>query len=193
MEDSGLPYGIGLSEDELGFVGVGDEDVRLGEYDLEPVEILAGPGRRDVEQGQGPRGAGPAEPIGQLVGVEVGEDQEIPDVQDTRRALQHRVQIGGHEPVLAPTVWMKRRSSPRTLMIRVWLVGSDGSTFSAAQSIPRLCRVSVANRPKLSVPTRAQIAVRTPSRARSTAVLAAPPPMFKTRLSTAINSPGRGK
>ena len=40
----------------------------------------------------------------------------------------------------------------------------------------------MANRPKMSSPTRAQTAAVTPSRARSTAVLAAPPPMFKHQL-----------
>ena len=51
----------------------------------------------------------------------------------------------------------------------------------------------MANRPKMSSPTRAQIVAVTPSRARSTAVLAAPPPMFKTSSSTAISSPALGK
>ena len=51
----------------------------------------------------------------------------------------------------------------------------------------------MANRPKMSSPTRAQIAAVTPSRARSTAVLAAPPPMFKTSSSTVISSPARGR
>ena len=40
------------------------------------------------------------------------------------------------KPVLAPTEWMNRRSSPRTLTIRVWLVASGGSILSAAQSTP---------------------------------------------------------
>ena len=39
-------------------------------------------------------------------------------------------------PRLAPTVWMKRRSWPRTLTIRVWLVACVPSVFSAEQSTP---------------------------------------------------------
>ena len=45
----------------------------------------------------------------------------------------------------------------------------------------------------MSSPTRAQIAAVTPSRARSTAVLAAPPPMFNTSSSTVTSSPALGK
>ena len=134
-----MPDGIGLSEDQLGFVGVGYEDVRLREHDLEPVEIRPGPGRRHVEQGERPRGPRPPEPIGQLVGVEVGEDQEIADVQDAGADWSTASRSAATNPVLAPTVWMKRRSSPLTLTIKVWLVGRDGSTFSDAQSTPRLC------------------------------------------------------
>ena len=36
------------------------------------------------------------------------------------------------KPVLAPTEWMNRRSSPRTLTIRVWLVASSGSIMQRA-------------------------------------------------------------
>ena len=56
---------------------------------------------------------GPREPLGQLGGVEIGQDQEVTDVQDARRMLENRVEIGGDEarvgtdgvdepPVLAP-------------------------------------------------------------------------------------------
>ena len=96
-----LPDGIGLSEDQLGFVGVGYEDIRLREHDLETVEVRTGAGRRHVEQGERTRRLCPPEPIGQLVGVEIGEDQEIADVQD-------RARIGARRPGRRPRIPCRR-------------------------------------------------------------------------------------
>ena len=75
------------------------------------------------------------------------------------------------------------------------LAGRAGRGRSArpGQSTPLAASVSAANRPKTSSPTRPQIAARTPSRARSTAALAAPPPMFSTRSSAITSSPAAGR
>ena len=98
------------------------------------------------------------------------------------------------KPAVGPDEWMNRRSSPRTLTISVWLVGCEGSTFSDravdalfVQGLGGEPAEDVARRPGRRSPP------GPPAGRDPTAVLAAPPPMFRTRSSTAINSPGRGR
>ena len=46
----GLAHRVALAQDQLGLVGVGNEDVGVGQDDLERFEIVARAGRRHVEQ-----------------------------------------------------------------------------------------------------------------------------------------------
>ena len=41
VKGQGLANRVGLAQDQLGFVGVGDEDVGVGQDDLERLEIVA--------------------------------------------------------------------------------------------------------------------------------------------------------
>ena len=180
VEDPGLADRVGLAQDQLGLVGVGNEDVGVRQHDLQTAEIIAGAGRRHVEQRDRARRRATANRSASSWRIELGQDQEIADVQHAGAECEHWSRSAATNPGLAPTEWMNRRSSPRTLTINVWLVASVGVDLQRIARRPVVTRVSVANRPKMSSPTRAQIAALTPSRARSTAVLAAPPPILRT-------------
>ena len=88
---SGLSHRVGLAEDQLGLVGVGYENVGVWEHNLEGFEIVARSRRRDVEKRHRPGLPRSGEPVGQLVGKQLLEDQEIPNVQHARPALECRV------------------------------------------------------------------------------------------------------
>ena len=60
VERQGLADRVGLAQDQLGLVGVGNEDVGMGEDDLERFEIVARAGCGHVEQGHRARLRGPA-------------------------------------------------------------------------------------------------------------------------------------
>ena len=131
----------------------------MGEHDFERVEILTGPGSCDVQEGDVPACAGPCEALGEPVGVQPGQNQEVADVQNARGGSSTGSRSAATKPALAPTQWMNRRSWPRTLTTSVWLVASADRS-SARASTPRDSSVSVAKRPKMSSPTRAQTAAR---------------------------------
>ena len=116
VEGQGLAHRVGLAQDQLGLVGVGNEDVGVGQDDLERLEIVAR-ARASPRRARSPcrPARARANRSASSRGVEVGQDQEIADVQHARRLLEHGVEIGGDEarvgadavdepPVLAPDV-----------------------------------------------------------------------------------------
>ena len=93
----GLANRVVLAEDERRLVGVGDEDVGVGQDRAERLEVVARPGGGHVEEGDRAGLPRPGEALGQAVGVELGEDQEVADVQHPRRRIEDLVEVGGGE------------------------------------------------------------------------------------------------
>ena len=87
-EGQGLADRVGLAEDQGRLVGVGQEDVDVRQDRAERAEIVAGPGRGDVEDRRRPGDPGPGEPLGEGLGVEPRQDQEAADVDDLRVGRQ---------------------------------------------------------------------------------------------------------
>ena len=195
VETRGLPHRVGFAQDQLGLVGVGNEDVGVGKDDLERLEIVAGPGGRHVEQGDRAGLPGPREALGQLGGVEARAGSGSSRCASTRGGvLEHGVEIGGDEarvgadavdepPIFAADVDDQRLAGGE-LADRPSARGCRPCALAGSRwRTGRRCR---RRRGRRRPP-------RTPSRARSTAVLAAPPPMFSTSSSTVTSSPASGR
>ena len=99
-EGEGLAGGVGLAQDQGRLVGVGQEDVDVREDRAEQREVVAGPGRGDVEDRDRPAGPGPGEPLGEGLRVEPRQDQEAADVDDLRPRRQRGVEVLGREPLV---------------------------------------------------------------------------------------------
>ena len=137
--------------------------------------------------------AGPGEAVGQARRVELGQDQEVADVQHAGGRIEDRVEVGrgevaiGAQGVDEPAILSANvddqglaggepRVDPQGPDVHA--VGDQGLGGEAAQDV---------------VADPAQIETPTPSLVRSTAVLAAPPPILRMSWSTATSSPGWGK
>ena len=132
-ERQGLADRVGLAQDQGGLVGVGQEDVGLGQDRAEVVEVVAGPGRGDVEDRDRPPARGPRRT------ARPGPRRRGRAGSGSRRGRATRgggsstaSRSAAVKPRLAPKEWMNRRSWPRTLTISVWLVARSGSTVKAA-------------------------------------------------------------
>ena len=129
-----------------------------GQDRAERLEVVARPGRGDVEDGDRARPSGPGRTArpGRRRRARAGSGSS----RCRGRAGAGRGPRRGRpaaKPRFAPKEWMNRRSSPLTLTIRVWLVARAGRSSGAATSTPCATSVSVANRPKTSSPTLPQI------------------------------------
>ena len=69
----------------------------MGQDGAERLEVIARPGRGDVQKGDRAGFPRQGEPLGQAGGVELGKDQEIADVQDAWRRAEGLVQVGRGE------------------------------------------------------------------------------------------------
>ncbi len=65
-------------------------------------DVIAGPRRGHVQEGQRTRGPGPAKSLGEGFGVQFGQDQEIADVEHAGRTCKHGVEVVGNEPPIGP-------------------------------------------------------------------------------------------
>ena len=101
-EGLGLADRVALAEDQGRLVGVGEEDVGLGEDRTEVLQVVGGAGRGDVEHRDRASTAGEAEAFGEGLGLDAREDQVAAEVDDPGVAVEQGVEVGGGQgPVRA--------------------------------------------------------------------------------------------
>ena len=195
VERAGLADRVGLAQDQGGLVGVGQEDVGLGQDGPELAQVVARPGRGHVEHGDRPRPPRPARTArrgrrrrgragsgsrrrrgpaagGSSSGVEVGGREALVGAEGVDEAAVLPLHVDDQRLARG-----QRRGRRRARRRR-----RRGRPASRPRTGRRRRR-----RPCRRPPT------RTPSRARSIAAFEAQPPMFRTSSSAMTSSPAAGR